>query len=338
MKLEKEQLLNKDYTKIFGRYLYNKEEGLALFNSVSGIRIKAQGKKLYFKIKATNYSDKAHVPYIQIIKDEDFTKPFKYCLDEEYNTIIYELDDNLDHIITLYKQNEAIDNTISIMMIEVEGTFLSLVDDLHPIFEIYGDSTIAGFGNLTTNGIEKSTANSDGLLDFSFLAAKKLNADVHTFTGSGWSVRGSIWTTPKDIGIIDYYDKLCVKNDILWDDSIIDPELIIISYGTNDMYYINEIKELVNNRYNDFVNTYEKLLKNISKIHPNKPIIMIYGSINEEGIYHGIEEIFNKLKKELPLYLCRLHGDNLGASGHPSLEAHHKMSDELVEFINKIRK
>ena len=141
-------------------------------------------------------------------------------------------------------------------IVSIDAKCIELPKIYEHTVEVIGDSTIAGFGNLGKVEDSCTTTNTDGLLDYTFKALKELKSEVHTFCASGWGVFGSIWTTPKDIKITDFKDKVCVFSDIPWDYNKINPELIIISLGTNDYYYIQEIEELKEQRRMSFIKEY----------------------------------------------------------------------------------
>ena len=322
---------NNKLIKWYGR-TSEKEGIIYLYNVVSGFTIYAKGI-VTIKIFAEKYDDAVLVPYVKLVIDEDFSKQTQYKLDKEDNIIKVDLGDSY-HLLSLYKQNEAIRNHIGIVSIDAKCIELPKIYE-HTV-EVIGDSTIAGFGNLGKVEDGCTTTNTDGLLDYTFKALKELKSEVHTFCASGWGVFGSIWTTPKDIKITDFKDKVCVFSDIPWDYNKINPELIIISLGTNDYYYIQEIEELKEQRRMSFIKEYVDFINYKLACYPNAKVLMCYGCMKEVNQYDNIREVYKYFENNDRVYIKEFAGDCLGVSGHPSVKSHEEMANILKQEIIKI--
>ncbi len=335
MKLVNKELLNNTFIKWYGRTYYDDTNKLNwIYNPVSGFIIKVSGGNFSVKVKATNYDNDVLVPYIQIVIDQDFKNTYKFKLDKEYNDISINLDENI-HYVELYKQSEAIKNHLGIE--EINANLMPLDYKFSHVCEVIGDSTTAGYGNLGRSEEGYSTTNTDALQDFAFLSLKHFNSEVHTFTASGWGVYASIWTNPKTTNVCEYKDKVCVLSDIPYDYKLINPELIMISLGTNDGTYLREDKLLTEERTKEFVKKYTEFIMYKLSEYPKAKILMIYGSIKETLMYDNIIKVYEEAHKlSNNVYKLEVHGDTLGANGHPSLKAHYNVSDEIIKYIKEI--
>lgn len=338
MKLVKEQLLDKNLIYWFGRNYYNKlEESYYLYNNVAGFIVKVKTSKFKISIKPTAYGDERTTSFIQLVVDHNFSNTFKYEINKDLCEVELYLDGNT-HYIELYKQTEAIRSHISILEIEADE-FLNIDYKFDHVIEVIGDSTTAGYGNLGKNPEPYSTANSDGLQDFAFLAGKRFNSEVNFLTASGWGVYASIWTNPKELNMCQFKDKVCVLSDIDYDYKNTNPELIVISLGTNDGTYLREDEALTNVRTLEFIMHYTALILYKLNQYPNAKIVMIYGTVNEEQMYDNVNKVYENVSKYTSnVYLLRCHGDNDGANGHPSLQAHYNIANELESWIKDVMK
>lgn len=338
MKLLEEKLLDSSIIYWYGRNYYNKEEkAYYLFNNIAGFIVKVKSTNFKVILKPTRYGDERTTSFIQIVVDHDFKNIYKFEINKDLYEINVPLDNNV-HYIELYKQTEAIRSHIAVTEIEADN-FLNMDYKYDHVIEVIGDSTTAGYGNLGKNPEPYSTANSDGLQDFAFLAGKRFNAEVNFLTASGWGVYASIWTDPKQINVCQYKDKVCVLSDIDYDYKNTNPELIVMSLGTNDGTYLREDPNLTMVRTKEFIMHYTGLILYKLNQYPNAKIVMIYGTINEVEMYENVEKVYENVKKYTSnVYLLRCHGDNGGANGHPSMEAHYNVAKELEDWIKDVMK
>lgn len=92
-----------------------------------------------------------------------------------------------------------------------------------------------------------------------------------------------------------------------------------------------------------FSDAYIAFLKAIRAANgPETRIICTLGPMNYY-LYHDIAQAVDRFQQETcdkRVYLLRFQpirpSDGLGADGHPSLETHKKMADELLEFLKHL--
>ena len=231
--------------KIQGRYLLDNH--YYLFNGGSSFSLKAKASSVTVDIKSTPKDG-----YFYIIVDRDYLNKKKVFTSEcPYK---YPLKDNKEHYIDIVKANEANDNTFELVDLSVDGTVLPYDYQYDKKVKVYGDSTIAGFGILGHNEVA-SVHTSDSVEDFCYQALYELNMDMDIMSASGFGLTFSAYTCPKNVGVIDYIDKVAVGSRISWNNNQ-KADLLIISLGCNDNSYIQENFSNKEELVKKFINEY----------------------------------------------------------------------------------
>jgi len=317
------------YLKFNGRYTTQNSD-LYFYNVGSGISFKCKGTFLSLTVSFPGKSG-----YLYVIIDRDFSKKTKHLVNDK-NIIDIELDDSMNHYIDVIKANEANDNTMIINDISLNGEFLEYDFAYSKRVKVYGDSTIAGFGILKHDG-EPSVATNDGVEDFCFSSLYELGYDSNIFAASGWGLKFSIYTNPKKVGIYDRYKFVSPKSKIKWDDKK-NYDLLVVSLGTNDYTFINENGKFSRSRLNNFKKVYEKLIQKESNNNAI-PVLMVYGSLNEQYCYEIIEQTYDYIKHySNNVHLLKLDGDNTGIANHAYVSQHLKMRKQFTSFVESLLK
>ena len=239
------------------------------------------------------------------------------------------------HYIDIVKANEANDNALVIKDMIIHGQLLSYEHKYYKKVRVFGDSTVAGFGILSHND-NPSIHNADSVRDFIYQGLYELDMEMDIFSASGWGLTFSSFTCPKNIGIIDYIDKVKVNSNIDYEDHFKE-DILIISLGCNDNSYIAEDKSLRDTRINYFKRQYQNLIDHEIRNNSNLKILMIYGTLKEENAYYLYEETYEYLKPLYKnLYIHKINGDNTAISNHAYVEAHERMSQELKDVLKSI--
>ena len=313
--------------KLNGRYLY-KDNHYYFFNGGSGFSFKMKGESF-----SVSFESSPGGGYFYIILDKNYENKMKVGTSGLSQT--YTFKDTRPHYVDIVKANESNDNVFKLLDFKVNGELLDYDFNYSYRIKVYGDSTIAGFGILEHNGYG-SIDNSDSVRDFCFKALYELNAVFDLFSASGWGLAGSIYTSPNDVGIINFIDKVAVnKNDAWKDDSKYD--LLIVSLGTNDNSYIQDNPLFKKQRIEEFKKAYKKLIDFELNKNPDLKILMVYGTLKEENVYYLIEETYEYLKLFYRnLFIHKFNGDNTAISNHAYVDAHDNMAEELKAVIKSI--
>jgi len=310
-----------------GRY---KKEGkiIQFFNTGSGVSFDIIGRSVTFELGSLK-----NRCYVYIFRDFDFNQKQKILIDVNRVIRIY-LQDTKPHHIDLVKANEALDNTLVLKSIKIDGQILKNTGIPKKFVKVYGDSTIAGYGILKHDG-EAYYETNDGVEDFCFRALFDLKYDFDLFTASGWGITFSAYTNPKDEGIEKYQENLCVNSNEKWVSKQAD--LLIISLGINDYSYIQENLDKKEELFARFVSSYIKLIEKERKDNPSLPVLMIYGTLKEEYMYDYFLEAFKQISEKLDnVYFVKLPGDNSAISNHSYVSYHKKMAEILKGKILSI--
>ena len=317
--------MNDKKLKLVGRYIA-KNNHHYIFNGGSGFAFKMKGKGF----KAL-FNSSPKEGYYYIIVDRDYDNKVKIStLDNGF----YHFKNEGIHYVDIVKANETSDNVFELKDLEIDGELLDYDHRYDYKVKVYGDSTIAGYGILSHND-DPSIHNCDAVRDFCYHALYELNADIDILSASGWGLVFSAYTCPKNVGIIDYVDKVGVYQQNKWDDRASD--LLIISLGTNDNAYIQENINQKGQLIDTFVDKYKALIEMHIEENKDLKILMVYGTLKEEDVYYLIEKTYNVLKPLFPnLFIHKFDGDNTAISNHAYVKAHDIMAEELKKVIKEI--
>ena len=309
-----------------GRFSINKGH-IYIYNGGSGFSFKMKGKSFDLKLKSLSQSG-----YIYIIIDRDYQNKTKLLISDNIHC---EFNDNKEHYVGIIKANEANDNTLELVDLIIDGVLLDYDFTYEKKAIVYGDSTVAGFGILSHEG-SSSIHNCDAVEDFFFQALYELNMEMDIFSASGYGLTFSAYTSPKTIGIIDFFNKVKVHSDIDWNDDDKN-DLLIISLGCNDNSYIQENVRRKEQLVKQFINKYKILIDSEINKNPHIKILMAYGTLKEESAYYLYEKTYEELKPYYEnLFIHKFNGDNSAISNHAYVDAHKAMAEELKEVIAQI--
>ena len=317
--------MNDKKLRLVGRYIV-KNDHYYIFNGGSGFSFKMKGKG--FKV---SFNSSPKEGYFYIIIDRDHDNKVKVSTSDSGT---YHFKEEGTHYVDIVKANETSDNVFELKDLEIDGELLDYDHQYTYKVKVCGDSTIAGYGILSHNDAP-SIHNCDAVRDFCYHALYELNADIDIFSASGWGLVFSAYTCPKNIGLIDFVDKVGVYQQNKWDDKVCD--LLIISLGTNDNSYIQENINQKDQLVDTFISKYKELISMHVKENKDLKILMVYGTLKEQDVYWLIEKTYSALKPQFPnLFIHKFNGDNTAISNHAYVKAHDLMADELKNVIKEI--
>lgn len=312
--------------KINGRYSLA-DRHLSIYNGGSGFSFKMQGNGFTLKLKSIPVDG-----YIYIIIDRNYTDKTKLLISDNISCLF---NDDESHLVDIVKANEANDNALEVVDLIVDGELLDYDFQYKNKVIVYGDSTVAGFGILSHDDVA-SIHNCDAVEDLFFQALYELNMNADIFSASGYGLAFSAYTCPKNIGVIDFFNKVKVHSDISWNPDNKN-DLLIISLGCNDNSYIQENLRNKEQLVEVFETKYKKLIDSEVNKNPGIKILMVYGTLLETSAYYLYEETYEYLK---PFYknllIHKFNGDNTAISNHAFVDAHKQMAEELKKVIKEI--
>lgn len=353
------EMINSNLVKLIGRNFYEKNKDVVMMpHAGSGFTVRFKGTSLKADLYATNSMTNWKRPYISVIVDGNYDNPTILSLHTK-NTEGLTLVEGLsygEHEVTVIKRSESLDSFYGVSKVYSDGKLLDR-DDKERFIEIIGDSTIAGYGNETkyVNGKyeDKTSANSNIMKTFGYITANKLNADYSIVCASGWGLTGSIWTTPQTVNLFETYRRYYATYDDITKKHVYSndyynfsegrkADVVIISVGTNDLYYIEDgykqSNEIGSQRKQDFIDKYKELVEMITSMYEGVEIFMVYGAMGEIRMYSTVESAYKNINKTLSnVHLVKLNGDQKAIDYHPSAKSHEEMATVLIDEIKKIK-
>ena len=290
--------------------------------------------------------------WVAVFVDDEIVPSKRFCLDSDeaiYN--IYEGNTSRKVKVRLVKMSEAAFTKVGIKEIIVEGE-----EGLKPThgkerrIEFIGDSITCGYGiEGVFNTDIFNTTQENPWEAYAAKTARYFNADFNCVSWSGIGIISS-WTdqdVPNDEWLMPMLykytdaalDKSLDKAEYeVWNNSIFDPQLIVINLGTNDASYAKNIKE----RIASFEAEYYKLLQQVRGSNPKAEIICALGVMGQE-LCPAVEAAVNKFKADTKdekihthFFEVQLESDGIGSDWHPSLKTQDKMSKSLISKVKNV--
>lgn len=252
------------------------------------------------------------------------------------------------HRIRLTKLTENSKTFLGITAFTAEGEFLPLEKKAARRMEIVGDSITCGYGNLVKEPTRHFfSSDEDAWQSYGALAARQLGLEWSCVSISGiTAVRHPGW--PGDYAMEELYgytDRVCQTKLGMeperWDFSKNHNDYVVVNLGTNDCFGI--LFSEAEGELERFADAYLAFLREIRAANgPETRIVCALGTMNYY-LYHDIVRAVEKFRRETgdsrvwTLRLRPIHPlDGLGADGHPALETHKKMADELTAFLKTL--
>ena len=310
-----------------GRYTLE-DNKIKFYNTGSGVSFCVRGGTTTIEVTSEKGPG-----FVHLIRDFDYDKKEKILI-EKSKKIEVSFNDNKKHFVDLVKTNEPADNYLIFGSIFSTGELVEINEEKKKFIQVYGDSSIAGYGILAHEG-DANYLNNDGVENFCFRALYSLGVDYDIFAASGWGLTFSAFTDPKTVGIEKFRDKICINSDVNWNEKT--PDFLIISLGTNDMSYIVENPEKSQELTDKFIKSYENLIKKEREKNPQIPILMVYGSLKEEWVYPLIEKTYKFVSEKFPnIHIVKLPGDSSAIANHSYVSYHKEMAEVLRQKILQI--
>jgi lysophospholipase L1-like esterase len=266
---------------------------------------------------------------------------------------VFESSEPQEITVRIMKLSECAMSVIGIADIEAETE-----GGIHPTakneraIEFVGDSITCGFGvDLEDPDTQFQTNTEDVTRAYAYKTAQKLHSDYSMVCFSGYGILSGY--TDMDIRQVEqlvpnYYEKIgfsygrpfgtfCLQ-DVVWDFSRYQPDLVVINLGTNDDSYCKEDTA----RRQQFTEKYVEFLGVIRKNNPQATILCIVGLMGER-IYPAVEsavEIYSTNTAETNVYAMKLTEqipeDGLVSCSHPTEISHEKTAVNVADKIKKI--
>ena len=273
-------------------------------------------------------------------------------LDQPETTVTaFECEGAEPHIVRVIKLSESAMSTCGISEVTVEGE-MSPTESKDRLIEFVGDSITCGYGvDDEDRDHHFATATEDVTRAYAYKTAKALDADYSMVSFSGYGIVSGYTATGEKMGhqlVPDYYEKFGFSygtykgayqpQNIAWDFSKRQPDLVVVNLGTNDMSYVLDQDD----RREEYISGYAEFLKTIRRCNAKAEILCVLG-IMGEALCPAVEETIRRYKKETGDgnisymgFTNQLPEDGYVADWHPTETTHTKAARKLAEEIKKI--
>lgn len=259
--------------------------------------------------------------------------------------------DEETHVIRVIKLSEAAMSTCGIAEIETDGA-ITPTEAKDKFIEFIGDSITCGYGvDDEDRDHHFATGTEDVTRAYAYKTAVALDADYSMVSYSGYGIVSGYTATGEKMGhqlVPDYYEKLGFSygtykgkykpQDMVWDFTKRQPDLIVINLGTNDMSYVLDKPD----RREEYSSGYLSFLKTVRMHNPDARILCVLGLMGE-ALCSAVEETVERYKKDTKdtriSYMGfpdQLPEDGYVADWHPTEVTHTKAAEKLSGEICRI--
>ncbi len=347
---------------IHGRTFRDSREDILYFNwSCSGVEFTFRGTHLNVSLRAgcgyefeglpgdPNAPKRATWPYLAVFLD-DIPQPLRRFEIASSNEtwLLIQTKDVQTHRIRIMKLTENNKTFLGITAFTGEGEFLPTEPEKRKRLEIVGDSITCGYGNMVKDPARHFySVDEDGYLAYGPTAAKALDLDWSCISVSGiTAVRHQGWQIGYAMEeLYAYTDRIGQERLGLapeeWDFAGHPTDCVVVNLGTNDCYGIQFSPDPA--ELDHFPAAYRAFIENIRRLNgPKTHIVCALGSMNYY-LWHDIASVMEQYRQEtgdVRLHLLRFRPmhplDGIGADGHPSLDTHQKMAEELAALLREL--
>lgn len=303
------------------------EAGLPLSWSNSGIEFTFNGDRA--EIHFADYECDAPV-YVKAFVGHRATR---FCLNGKSPKVLLDFERNGTYTVKLLRVSEGA-ASLYFQKVRVYGKEPKLLGAPAPKslkLEFMGDSITAGFGDMAVR--EKNvfeTYEQDSSRTYAYLTAEALDAELRTVCISGEGVWHSCGTEP-GLRFKNIF-RLATRTVEGYDYTTWQPDIMVLNCGTNDVpgQTTPECMKVEGGL----------LIDQVRAAYPNAEIIWLYGMMNnkfDKPLAELIEEKSKTDPKLHYLYVKDIYGqkNEVGAIGHPNVNASERVSKALVKLIRK---
>ena len=305
------------------------ETGLLLPWSNSGIEFSFRGNRA--EIRFADYAGAAPV-YVKVFTDKREMRCGLYGLADK---LLVDFDRDAVHTVKVLRISEGAVPLVfrNVRVYGKTPEFLLPPAEKPFKLEFLGDSITAGFGDMASaDKNEYDTYEQDSTETYAYHTAKHLDAEIRTVCMSGQGV----WHSCGDqVGVrFEEMFDMVTWGKTGYDHTLWQPDVMVLNCGTNDVP--GGTTEEIMYREGG------KLLDKIRRAYPNAVIIWTYGMMN--GKFKKVLQklIDDRRPNDENLYFLPvddIYGkkNEVGAVGHPNVNASVRVSRKLAAFIRKIK-
>lgn len=324
-----------------GRYLVG-DEGLELISSAAHFGISFTGKTCEVYVHLSNVGEHN---YLQCELDGVYQKRVK--VDGAAKApLVFTASKDGQHTLWIYKATEA--HTGAIFIDKVVGTKLkALQEPKKPLIEFIGNSITCGAAADASEvpcGTGQYHDQHNAYKAYGPTLARALGARFVLSSVSGIGIYRN-WNSDGP-AMPHVYEKADFQelSTRFWNFTTFQPQIISIALGTNDYSKGDGVKPRLPFDSSTFVNNYIKFVQLVKSKQPQAQIVLLSSPmVHAEhvqfencltAVKKAIDELYPKDKPVALYFFAPMKAR--GCSGHPNVEDHQLMAQELVPFFKKL--
>lgn len=331
-----------------GRIDFDKENGPEFIYPCTFVKIRFRGTNCEVQLKNTKAFNNNYMGYL--LDGEQHC--FQLAEGKESKGYVLAVNaEDTEHEIMLFKRMD------SCHTVQFQGFSLNLGAEILPLdplpkrkIEVYGDSVSAGEVSEAVKYVglpdpQNSGEYSNSYYSYSWLTARKLNAQIHDIAQGGISLLDDTgWFAGPDCkGLLSVYDKIEYHPDLgvqkRWDFTKYVPDVVIVAVGQNDNHPIDYMKEDYDGDDACYWRaTYRRFIGKLRHRYPKAHIILsttILG--HDESWDRAIDDVCKEMRKtddKIHHFLYTKNG--CGTPGHIRIPEAEEMAEELAAYIEEL--
>ncbi|MEO6130779.1 MAG: GDSL-type esterase/lipase family protein [Saprospiraceae bacterium] len=336
---------NSEHIQWFGRTLEDKSGNRQLISSASGLKFRFTGEKC--EIWLRNLAQGDDYNYISIVLDgihqERKAIHFDTFTSVEIKTSVHAP----FHDVELYKETEAVCGLIIVKNVRA--------DSLHRLPEV-NRKKIEFIGNSITVGMSADASHipcmegrwydqHNAYNAYGPQVSRALNLDFTVYGVSGIGMYRNSSTDGPTVGNV--YEQAYIDpnpNSVQWDFKKFIPDIVTICLGTNDLSEGDGVTHRLPFDSTKFINAYLVFLNRIHFHYPNAKILLLntplVGDKNIDLLNTCLLSVKEKVVTSIPDLPISIFSLSMfrgaGCGGHPDVEDHKRMADELLPVIQRL--
>lgn len=323
-------------------------DGLWLAFSATGAEFAFTGTACTVVFAGDNRADDANEScnHARVAIELDGVRVADAMIDAAEKPVTVEAEEG-EHILRILKLSETAMSTCAIKWIEAEN--IRPTEKKARFIEFIGDSITCGYG-MDDEVAEHHfvTGTEDATRAYAYRTAQALDADHSLVSISGYGIISGYTATaeaPLTAQLIPtYYEKLGfsyglfggeVPQDVRWDFSVRQPDLIVINLGTNDDSYCLDHED----RQQYFCDAYVRFLKVVRRNNPGAKILCALGIMGDR-LCPWVEKAAAAYTAETGdgniacmAFTPQLEEDGRTADYHPTAVTHAKAAAKITAEI-----
>ncbi len=329
--------------KPYGRFAYDKNQNLKLITSAAHFGFSFKGKECTVN---AFINDLTGHNYLQYTLDSVYQKRIKITGDSVQSiTLTTPTDGN--HTIEIYKATEAA--TGPIMIQKIIGDELQVIQpSVEPLIEFIGNSITCGAASDTSEikcGQGEYHDQHNAYMAYGPRVARALHTNFILSSVSGIGIYRNWNSDGPTMPQVYEKESLNVNDLAFWNFKMYTPKIVSIALGTNDMSHGDGVHARAAFDSAGFVKNYITFVQLIKSKYPQATIAllsspMINGSNRIllqnciTAVKQNIDALYKSDKPVALFFFLPMNGG--GCGGHPSVEDHALLADELVSFFKNL--